>query len=301
MKHCHNASYQNCKGAPQEDGEVTYRRGKHGFAHLPFLLRFPLPIPLRYLHPLCLGSITAKEIRVPFGLTNQRERRWEPLGAVYLYCYPFSVRVPLHHRGKRVKEKGARGRNQKREGRCESLGRALPSLLWCLPRTILLSFPVSEAEQSKKSPLVCISSNTHTLLIFLQDNIPREALFCDVSLKQRYASALFRRRNNTITHRITTARGHHKRTGRSLTAVQGRLRSSPLPLKVPPSDPPPLSPSPLFGFHHSNLSVFRCSIEGKESRKRGRGGEIPQNQTKKPLLIVVKSGFSSPIISYRES
>ena len=138
---------------------------------------------------------------------------------LHLFRQPFSVRVPLPNRGKGVKEEGARGRNQKREGRCESLGRSLPSLLWCLPRTILLSFPVSEAEQSKKSLFVCISSNTDTLLIFFQDDIPREALFCDVSLKQRYASALFRRRNNTITHRITTARGHHKRTGRSLTAV----------------------------------------------------------------------------------
>ena len=125
--------------------------------------------------------------------------------------------------------------------------------------------------------------NTHTLLIFLQDNIPREAL-------------------------QIVARGHHKRKGRSLTAVQGRLRSSPLPLKVPPSDPPPLSPSPLFGFHHSKrnssslwsyqsegremgasrrcsiyilsiqLSEFRCPIEGKESRKRGHGGETKRGK-----------------------
>ena len=97
-----------------------------------------------------------------------------------LFRQPFSVRVPLPNRGKGVKEKGARGRNQKREGRCESLGRSLPSLLWCLPRTILRSFPVSEAEQYEKSLFVCISSNTDTLLIFLQDNIPGEALFCSV-------------------------------------------------------------------------------------------------------------------------
>ena len=172
--------------------------------------------------------------------------------------------------------------------------------------------------------------NTHTLLIFLQDNIPREAL-------------------------QIVARGTHKRTGRSLTAVQGRLRSSPLPLKVPPSDPPPLSPSPLSsetesnektrGFHailptqpkpprqrqafHAvknevlhlfrqpfsvrdplphrgkgvkeegvggrnqkreasrrcsiyifsiQLSEFRCPIEGKESRKRGGGGETKRGK-----------------------
>ena len=113
--------------------------------------------------------------------------------------------------------------------------------------------------------------NIDTLLIFLQDNIPREAL-------------------------QIVARGHHKRTGRSLTAVQGRLRSSPLPLKVPPSDPPPLSPSPLFnrtesnektrGFHailpcyfgSRSLSVIPCPIEGRESRKRGHGGETKRGK-----------------------
>ena len=166
---------------------------------------------------------------------------------LHLFRQPFSVRVPLPHRGKGVKEKGARGRNQKREGRCESFGRALPSLLWCLPRTILLSFPITAAEQSKKSLFVCISSNTDTLLIFLQDNIPGEAL-------------------------QIVARGHHKRRGRSLTAVQGRLRSSPLPLKVPPSDPPPLSPSPLSNRTESNANTrIPCYSTKRSQSLRGRG------------------------------
>ena len=114
----------------------------------------------------------------------------------HLYCFSLPVRVPLPHRGMGVKEKGARGRNQKREGRCESLGRALPSLLWCLPRWIL-----------------CMVGHHHK---------------CSKRMLTANAQSM-----------QIVARGHHKRTGRSLTAVQGRLRSSPLPLKVPPSDPPP--------------------------------------------------------------
>ena len=87
-----------------------------------------------------------------------------------------------------------------------------------------------------------------------------------------YASALCRRRNNNITHRIKTARGHHKRTGRSLTAVQGRLRSSPLPLKVPPSDPPPLSPSPLSNRAESNANTrIPCYPTNQSQSLRGRG------------------------------